>query len=83
MTTLREKMKGEMILVGLADSTQKRYLQEIIKLNDYYACSPAKLSTSQLRDYLLDLKKNSWRRILIMSLFMLCAFSIALRFGVP
>ncbi len=58
MTTLREKMKHEMILIGLADSTQKRYLQAVIKLYEYYQRSPATLSASQVRDYLLHLKKR-------------------------
>ena len=61
MTTLREKMKQEMILIGLAESTQKRYLQAVIKLQEYYNKSPAKLSSTEVRNYLLYLKKNFWR----------------------
>lgn len=59
MTTLREKMKHEMILIGLADSTQKCYLKSIIKLYEYYKQSPATLSASQIRNYLLHLKNKS------------------------
>ena len=36
MSTLREKMKNEMILVGLAKSTQEIYLKAVIQLNDFY-----------------------------------------------
>ena len=36
MSTLREKMKQEMILVGLAASTQEIYLKAVLSLNDYY-----------------------------------------------
>jgi integrase/recombinase XerD len=55
MTTLREKMKQEMTLVGLAPSTQQIYLKAITQLHDYYHQSPAKLSASQIKDYLLHL----------------------------
>jgi len=58
MTTLREKMKQEMILIGLAESTQNRYLQAVIKLRKYYNKSPAKLSSTEVRNYLLSLKKR-------------------------
>jgi hypothetical protein len=63
MTTLREKMKQDLILFGFAASTQKRYLQSVINLHDYYNKSPAKLSSIELRDYLLSLKKRIWRLI--------------------
>jgi len=59
MTTLREKMKQEMVLVGLASSTQKRYLQVLVTLNNFYQKSPAKLTNAELRDYLLYLKKKT------------------------
>ena len=58
MTTLREKMKQEMQLIGLAESTQHCYLRAVIKLRDYFNQSPAPLSNEQLRQYLLQLKKN-------------------------
>ena len=59
MPTLREKMKQEMILIGLAESTQQRYLEAVIHLNDYYDKSPAKLSNEEIRNYLLYLKKRT------------------------
>ena len=65
MTTLREKMKQEMILIGLAESTQKRYIESVAKLQDYYNKSPAKLSNDEIRNYLLHLKKRSCLLILI------------------
>ena len=55
MITLREKMKQEMTLVGLASSTQQIYLKAVIQLHDYYQQSPAKLSASQIKNYLLHL----------------------------
>jgi len=61
MTTLRQKMKDEMTLFGLAESTQAKYLNILIKLRDYYDKSPAKLMHDEVRQYLLHLKfkKNS------------------------
>ena len=58
MTTLREKMKQEMILIGLAESTQQRYFESVTQLYDYYNKSPANLSNDEIRNYLLHLKKR-------------------------
>ena len=58
MSTLREKMKNEMILVGLAKSTQEIYLKAVIQLNDFYPKSPAKLSDAEIKAYLLHLLQN-------------------------
>ena len=55
MSSLREKMKEEMTLVGLAQSTQDLYLKALIKLKEHYDKSPAKLSTQEIRQYLLHL----------------------------
>jgi integrase/recombinase XerD len=55
MPSLREKMKEEMILVGLAKSTQAIYLKAMTQLNDFYGKSPAKLSAQEIRAYLLNL----------------------------
>ena len=58
MTTLREKMKEEMLLMGLAASTQTVYMKALVNLYHYYKQSPAELSAEQLRAYLLSLKKS-------------------------
>lgn len=58
MSTLREKMKQEMTLVGLSPATQNIYLKAVIQLHDYYHQSPATLSVSQIKDYLLHLLKE-------------------------
>jgi integrase/recombinase XerD len=55
MTTLRKKMKDEMILRGFSAGTQKKYLYEVIKLHKYYQISPAKLSQDEIKAYLLYL----------------------------
>lgn len=58
MSTLREKMKNEMTLVGLARSTQEIYLKAVIRLNNFYQKSPAKLSDREIKAYLLHLLQN-------------------------
>jgi integrase/recombinase XerD len=58
MTTLREKMKQEMILVGLAPSTQAIYLKAVTELYNYYGKSPYKLSEQEVKSYLLYLKQK-------------------------
>lgn len=58
MSTLREKMKQEMILVGLAESTQAIYLKVVTQLYDYYKKSPKGLTTQEIKSYLLYLKQN-------------------------
>ncbi len=58
MTTLREKMKDEMILRGFSIGTQEKYLYEVIKLKNHYNCSPAKISQEEIKIYLLYLAKE-------------------------
>jgi len=70
MATLREKMKQEMVLIGLAESTQERYIDALAKLQDYYKKSPVKLSIDEIKNYLLSLKKRIYRQIPITLLFM-------------
>ena len=50
MATLREKMKQEMILIGLAESTQQRYVASATKLQNFYNKSPAKLSIDEVKN---------------------------------
>ena len=64
MTTLRQKMKDEMTLFGLAESTKNKYLNILIKLRDYYNKSPAKLTYEEVRQYLLYLKAKKNCRII-------------------
>ncbi len=70
MATLREKMKSEMILIGLAESTQQRYIESVAKLQDHYKKSPAKLSIDEVKNYLLALKKRVYLQTVITSSFM-------------
>lgn len=58
MTTLREKMKQEMILRGFSIGTQENYLRSVVKLHDYYNRSPAKLSEDEIKSFLLFVISN-------------------------
>jgi site-specific recombinase XerD len=58
MTTLREKMKQEMVLRGLSIGTQEQYLRAVTKLNDHYKRSPAKLSEQEVKSFLLFVISN-------------------------
>ena len=69
MTNLRDKMKQDMVLIGLTERTQKTYLDAIVRLYEHYHQSPAKLSNEEIRNYLLHLKKKDWHPTPIMLLF--------------
>lgn len=58
MTTLREKMKQEMVLRGYSPSTQRIYLRSVVKLNDYFNRSPAKLTDEEIKEFLLFTLSN-------------------------
>lgn len=55
MTTLRSKMKDEMVLRGFSTGTQKKYLYEVTKLSKHYQRSPAKISQKEIKAYLVYL----------------------------
>lgn len=55
MPTLREKMKQEMTLRGFSLGTQESYLRAVIKLKDYFNRNPAKLTTEEIKSFLLNL----------------------------
>lgn len=69
MSVLRTKMQQDMVLRGLASSTQNRYIESVKKLSDHYNKSPAILTSDEIRNYLLDLKKRTWLQILTTSIF--------------
>jgi integrase/recombinase XerD len=58
MMTLREKMKQEMVLVGLTEHTQDIYLKAVTKLRDYFNKSPKELTEQEIKSYLLYLKQE-------------------------
>lgn len=59
MSNLRTKMTQDMIVRGLAISTQKAYLHVVIELSDYYdQRNPASLSKQELLDYLVHLSQE-------------------------
>jgi hypothetical protein len=67
MSNLRTKMTQDMIVRGLATSTQKAYLHAVTELSNYYdQRNPASLSKQELLDYLVHLSQErglAWRRV--------------------
>jgi len=55
MTKLREQMIQDMVLRGLAPSTQRAYLQAVTKFARHYNRSPDHISNEELKAYLLYL----------------------------
>jgi integrase/recombinase XerD len=59
MSNLRTKMTQDMIVRGLATSTQKAYLHAVTELYNYYEQrNPATLSKQEILDYLLHLSQE-------------------------
>jgi integrase/recombinase XerD len=56
MTTLRQRMIEDMQLHGLAERTQKSYMQAVRQLAEYYRKPPDQISEEELRQYFLYLK---------------------------
>jgi hypothetical protein len=71
MSVLRTKMQQDMVLRGLASSTQNQYIKSVKKLADHYKKSPDILTNDEIRNYLLDLKKRIWPQILTTLISML------------
>jgi len=61
MTPLRKRMLDAMILRGFAQHTQETYLGAVIRLSQYYNCSPDRLSDEQVQAYLLYLLQERQR----------------------
>jgi site-specific recombinase XerD len=55
MTKLREQMIQDMVLRGMAPSTQRAYLQAVTKFARHYNRSPDRISNQELKAYLLYL----------------------------
>jgi site-specific recombinase XerD len=62
MTPMRIRMIEDMGLAGLADRTQKAYLQAIANLAKHYHRSPEQLTEEEVRRYLLDLRDQGAAR---------------------
>ena len=58
-STLREKMREDMILQNLAGSTQYHYIQGVERLARHYQESPEQISEDEVRKYIVFLKKES------------------------
>jgi hypothetical protein len=62
MSPLRARMIEDMSLAGLADATQKAYIQAMRRLAAHYRRSPDLLSEEEVRCYLLGLRQRGVAR---------------------
>jgi len=58
MTALRQRMIHDLTIRGLAENTQKAYLQAVIGLARYYHRSPDQLSAQDVQTYLIWLHQE-------------------------
>jgi integrase-like protein len=62
MSPLRARMIEDMILAGLAASTQAVYVEAVRRLAAHYRRSPDELSEAEVRSYLLGLRAKGIAR---------------------
>lgn len=55
MSTLRQRFQNDMVLRGLAESTQVAYLDAVAAIAKYYHRSPDQISPDEIKQYLLHL----------------------------
>jgi Phage integrase, N-terminal SAM-like domain len=58
MTPLRKRMIDDMMLMDLASSTQKAYLDGVLRLAAHYRRSPELLTEDEVRSYLVGLRER-------------------------
>ena len=73
MTTLRQRLREDIQLRGLAPRTQTSYLQAVQQLATYYGKSPDQITEEELRQYFLYLR-NEKRAARNTCTVALCAF---------
>jgi hypothetical protein len=62
MTPLRKRMIEDMVLAGLAASTQKRYIEAVQRLAKHYWRSPDLLCEEEIRGYLVNMRERGIAR---------------------
>ncbi len=62
MSPLRARMTEDMTLAGLAEGTQKIYIQTVRRLAAHYHRSPDELGEEEVRGYLLGLRQQGVAR---------------------
>jgi len=62
MSPLRARMIEDMTLAGLAEGTQKIYIQAVRRLAAHYRRSPDELGEEEVRGYLLGLRQRGVAR---------------------
>ena len=55
MSKLRRQMEADMVLRGLADRTQKSYVEAVVNFSKFYGRSPVRITEPECQSYLLHL----------------------------
>ena len=58
MSPLRKRMIEDMVLAGMAESTQKSYVEGVLGLAKHYWRSPDLLCEEEVRSYLVGLRER-------------------------
>ena len=58
MSPLRQRMLDAMVVRGKAVRTQGAYIEAVAHLGSYFECSPGRLTSQQVQDYLLHLLRE-------------------------
>jgi len=58
MNDIFEKIKRELVIKGMSESTQKNYIRSIEQVSDYYHKCPSDLTSEEVKDYIYYLIKE-------------------------
>lgn len=73
MTALRQRMLDALVLRGMAQRTQESYIGAVVLLARYYSRSPDTLTSEQVQQYLLHLRRERRRSVATVNQYG-CAF---------
>jgi len=63
MSALRKKMREDLRLAGMSESTQREYIRAVRQLSEHYDKSPADITEEEIRKYFLYVMEvKKWKR---------------------
>ena len=79
MSPMRMRMIEDMVLAGLAKSTQAVYVKAVCKLTAHYGRSPDTFTEEEVRAYLVSMRERGWRAERLRPITLAFSFSTAKR----